>query len=270
MECELVSKVPDGPQWTYEIKFDGYRAIAVNAGGKVTLFSRNRKSFNKQFAGVVHDLNELPDGCVLDGEVVGLDESGRPDFNLLQNYEEQASRIHYFVFDLLVCHNRDLTRLPLTERQALLRSLISFKSARIHIVEPLEGSAAAIIAAIRKLGLEGVIAKSRDSLYQPGERTGRWVKHRLNLSQEFVVGGFMPGGNGIEALIVGFYREGKLVYAASIRAGLVVNLRRRLFGKLAALKVAECPFINLPEKGKNRMGRRIDRREDAELRVGST
>jgi ATP-dependent DNA ligase len=103
-----------------------------------------------------------------------LDESGRPDFNLLHNYRGQASHIHYFIFDLLIYNSRNLTSLPLIERRDLLRSLISFKSARIHIVESLEGSAADVIAAIGTLGLEGIVAKRKNSLYQPGERTGTW------------------------------------------------------------------------------------------------
>jgi ATP-dependent DNA ligase len=102
MECLAVSKLPDGPQWIYEIKLDGYRAQAVKSDGNLTLFSKRRKSFNRQFPHIVEALSGLPENTVVDGEVLALDESGRPDFNLLQNFRAEASRIHYFVFNLLV------------------------------------------------------------------------------------------------------------------------------------------------------------------------
>ena len=101
MECLAVPKLPDGPNWLLEIKLDGYRAIAVKSSGTLNLFSRRRNSCNTQYSLVFDALADLPDNTVVDGEVVALNESGRPDFNLLQHYRKEASRIHYFVFDLL-------------------------------------------------------------------------------------------------------------------------------------------------------------------------
>jgi len=98
MECLSVSKLPEGSQWVWEIKLDGYRALAVKSEGKLTLFSKNRKSFNNRFPYIVEALHDLPDNTVIDGEVVALDDSGRPDFNLLQNFRTEAGRIHYFTF----------------------------------------------------------------------------------------------------------------------------------------------------------------------------
>src|SRR5579871_5047638 len=95
MECLSVAKLPDGPLWTFEIKLDGYRAVAVKSGGKVTLYSRRKKSFNSQYPYLVEALASLPDGTVVDGEVVSLDDSGRPSFHLLQKFRSQAARIHY-------------------------------------------------------------------------------------------------------------------------------------------------------------------------------
>ena len=102
MECLAVPKLPDGPQRLYEIKLDGYRFIAVKSSGKLNLLSRRRNSFNRQYSLVFEALADLPDDTVIDGKVVALNQSGRPDFNLLQHYRAEASRIHYFVFDLLV------------------------------------------------------------------------------------------------------------------------------------------------------------------------
>jgi len=116
MDCAPVSKLLDGPGWVYEIKLDGYRAVAVKSG-RVNLFSRRHKPFNSQYPYLVEALAELPDGTVVDGEIVALDESGRPNFNLLQSYRKEAIHIHYFIFDLLVCNDRDLTKLPLSERR---------------------------------------------------------------------------------------------------------------------------------------------------------
>jgi ATP-dependent DNA ligase len=176
----------------YEIKLDGYRAIAVKSDGKVRLFSRRQKSFNQQYPYVVEALADLPDGTVIDGEIVALDDSARPQFNLLQNYQSEAHRIRYFVFDLLCYDNRDTTSLPLIDRRALLRKL-KFKSPRIQFLDFLETSAANMVAAAKQQGLEGVVAKRKDSLYQPGRRTGAWVKYRINRGQEFVIGGYFPG-----------------------------------------------------------------------------
>jgi bifunctional non-homologous end joining protein LigD len=117
MECLAAPKLPDGSQWLYEIKLDGYRAIAVKSSGSLNLFSRRRNSFNRQYPLVYEALADLPDNTVVDGEIVALDDSGRPDFNLLQHYRAEASRIDYFVFDLFIYQNRD-TRLSFIERHA--------------------------------------------------------------------------------------------------------------------------------------------------------
>src|SRR5215472_16459427 len=122
MECLAVSRLPEGPEWVYEIKLDGYRALAINSNGKLSLYSRRRKSFNRQYQHVFEELRDLPQNTVVDGEVVALDDLGRPDFNLLQHSRSQASRICYFVFDLLIYNNRDLMQLPLIERRGILRT----------------------------------------------------------------------------------------------------------------------------------------------------
>ena len=117
MDCAAVRKLPDGWQWIYEIKLDGYRAIGVKSDRGVNLYSRRRKSFNHQYPHIVEALGELPEGTVVDGEIVALDKSGRPNFNLLQDWMRDASlRKLYFVFDLLVCKDRDCTKLPTPPR----------------------------------------------------------------------------------------------------------------------------------------------------------
>jgi DNA ligase D-like protein (predicted ligase) len=254
MDCLPVPKLPEGSQWLWEIKLDGYRAVAVKSGGAVTIYSRNRKSLNGRFPYIVEPLRGLADGTVVDGEIVALDDDGRPVFNLLQNFTSESGRIRYFVFDLLCYDNHDLTRMPLFKRRDMLRSLIKFDDARVKISEYVEASADQMLAAVRELRLEGIVGKRRDSVYEPGERSGAWIKHRVNLGQEFVIGGFTPGPHGLDAIIVGYYRDDELIYVARTRNGFVPASRRRVFEKLKPLVVPNCPFVNLPETHKPRWG----------------
>jgi len=205
MECLSVSKLPEGLEWLWEIKLDGYRALAVKSGNGVTLFSRRRKSLNRQFPYIVEALADLPAGTVVDGEVVAIAESGRPDFNLLQNSRAAASRIQYYVFDLLCWKDRDLTCVPMVERRALLKSLVLVHDKRIRISDYIEAAPNDLLSAVREQGLEGVIGKRKDSLYQPGKRSGAWIKCRVNRGQELVIGGYFPGPHGFDSLIVGYY-----------------------------------------------------------------
>jgi DNA ligase D-like protein (predicted ligase) len=253
MDCLSVSTLPDGQQWLWEIKLDGYRAIAVKSDGQVNLFSRTGKSLNKKFPYIVESLHGLPDGTIIDGELVALDDTGRPTFNLLQNFTSGASRIRYFLFDLLCYKNRDLTRLPLIERREVLKSLV-FRDERIKISAYVEAGANELLAAAREQRLEGIVGKRKDSLYEPGQRSGAWIKYRLNLGQEFVIGGYTPGPHGLDAVIVGYYRGKDLIYVARVRNGFVPASRRRLFEKLHPLVTPECPFANLPETRKARWG----------------
>src|SRR5258708_17089001 len=123
MECLAVPKIPEGPLWVYEVKLDGFRAIAVTTNqGEPALFSRRGKSFNKKFPDVFNALATLPRGTVIDGEVVALDDQGRPDFNLL-THSRSAQRLRLYVFDLLFFKNEDVMAQPLLERRKLLKSL---------------------------------------------------------------------------------------------------------------------------------------------------
>src|SRR2546426_267102 len=201
MECLSVSKLPEGLEWLWEIKFDGYRALAVKSGTGVALFSRRRKSLNSQFPYIVEALADLPAGTVVDGEVVAIDESGRPDFNLLQNFRAEASRIRYYIFDLLCLKDRDLMRVPMVERRALLKSLVVIRDKRIRIADYFEAAPRDLLSAVREQRLEGIIGKQKDSHYQPGKPSGAWVKYRVNRGQEVVICGDFPGPHEIYSLI---------------------------------------------------------------------
>jgi DNA ligase D-like protein (predicted ligase) len=258
MECLSVSKLPEGLEWIWEIKFDGYRALAIKSGTGVALFSRRRKSLNSQFPYIVEALDDLPAGTVVDGEVVAIDESGRPDFNMLQNFRAEASRIHYYIFDLLCWKGRDLTRLPLIERRALLKSLVVVKDKRIKTSDYVEAAPNDLLSAVREQRLEGIIGKQKDSQYQPGKRSGAWIKYRVNRGQEFVIGGYFPGPHGFDSLIVGYYDGDKLMYVARTRNGFVPASRRQVFSKLKHLVTSSCPFVNLPETRRSRFGEELN------------
>jgi DNA ligase D-like protein (predicted ligase) len=252
MECLAVTKLPDGPEWTYEIKLDGFRLEAVKAQGKITLYSRRGNVLNQKFPYIAAALGGIPDGTIIDGELVALDEEGRSVFNLLQNYRSAESQIHFYAFDLLVQKGKDLTSLPLSERRKLLENLLSTDD-RVGL-SVVSTKADEMLAFVREHGLEGVVAKRRDSIYQPGKRSGLWVKHRINLGQEFVIGGYTPGSNGFDAIIIGFYRGDDLIYAGRVRAGFVPASRREVFAQIKDLKTTVCPFSNLPEMAAGRWG----------------
>jgi ATP-dependent DNA ligase len=155
---------------------------------------------------------------------------------------------------LLICNDRDLTGLPLSERRKLMKSLLNLSSPRLRIAEQFEASANDMLAAVRQQQLEGVIGKRKDSLYEPGKRTRSWVKYRVNRGQELVIGGYIPGPHGFDSLIVGYYRGKDLVYVARVRNGFVPASRRQVFEKIRHLVSSTMPFVNLPDTHKSRWG----------------
>jgi bifunctional non-homologous end joining protein LigD len=253
MECLPVSTLPEGPEWTYEVKLDGYRLEAVKNAGHVTLYSRRKNILNEKFHYIATALEDLPDSTVLDGELVAIDPQGRTDFNLLQNFRSAEAQIRYYAFDILAHKGKDLTQIPLEARRRLLAMVLPGND---HISSSVveHGSAAQILRFVKQHSLEGVIAKRADSMYEPGRRSGLWTKTRINQGQEFVVGGYTPGTQGYDALIVGYYRGKDLMFAARVRAGFVPGTRREVFAKIKDLKIPNCPFANLPEASEGRWG----------------
>jgi DNA ligase D-like protein (predicted ligase) len=253
MECLPVINLPDGPEWTHELKLDGYRLEAVKATGKVTIYSRRQNILNQKFPYIVAALDFLPDGTVIDGELVALGSDGRPNFNLLQNFRSAESHIIYYAFDILVHQGHDLMMLPLSERRRILGNVIT-PGKHVALSEVSDRPLQKMLAFVRSHGLEGVIAKRVDSVYQPGKRSGLWVKHRISLGQEFVIGGYVPGTHGVDSLVIGFYQGKELYYAARVRAGFVPATRRHVFDQIKDLRTTRCPFVNLPEKQAGRWG----------------
>ena len=245
----------DRERWQYELKVDGYRAIAFKTGGKLHLRSRNNNDFAKRYPGVLKGLSKLPDETVIDGEVVAFDADGRPSFNALQNFASAETAIVYYVFDLLVLAGRDVRGEPLEARRELLeRRVLPKLTEPVQYLQELEASLRDLVASVKAQGLEGLVAKRRDSRYEPGLRSGAWQKMRVNQGQEFVIGGYTVGSKTFDALIFGYYEGDKLIYAARTRNGFTPVVRAQLMKKFRGLEMKECPFANLPEKKSGRWG----------------
>ena len=253
MPCLAVTKLPEGEAWQYELKLDGYRALAIKHKGQVTLFSRNRKRLNGRFPVLAEAFANLPDETIVDGEVVALDESGRPSFSRLQNFSANANAITFYAFDMPMWKGQDLRAQPLDKRREVLRKKVMPKLPPIHFSDSFPANAETMISAVRSQGLEGIVAKRRDSLYEPG-RNGAWAKMRIDGGQEFVIGGFTPTPKNFDAVLVGYFRGDKLMFAARVRNGFVPALRASVFRKFKGLESRKCPFANLPESSQGRWG----------------
>ena len=192
--------------WEYQLKLDGYRAIAFKTRGRAQLRSRNDSDFSIRYPAIVDGLAKLPDETVIDGEVIALDEDGRPSFSVLQNYRSSQAAVVYFVFDVMMLAGQDVMKQPLTERRQLLESnILPRLSDPVRYAGPLAATLSVLIESVKAQGLEGLVAKRLDSRYESGLRTGAWQKMRINRGQEFVVGGYTVGANTFDALVFGYW-----------------------------------------------------------------
>jgi bifunctional non-homologous end joining protein LigD len=248
MLAKSVIELPkDRRVWIYEVKVDGYRCLVGKDRNTVKLWSRRGNLFNQDFPGLARACAALPADTLVDGEVVALDQQGRMSFNLLQHRRSQASAIRFYAFDLLVYKGHNTTGLQISERRDLLAQALGNVDGDIQLMQRFESSPAELIRAAKRLGFEGIVAKRRDSLYEPGKRSGAWLKYKINQGQEFVIGGYTLG-HPFDAVIIGYYRDGQLIYAAKVRNGFVPRIRRQVAKRLKALETDVCPFANLPEK----------------------
>ena len=249
------------------VKLDGYRALAMKTAGKVQLRSRNDNDFSLRYHGIVKALQPMPDETVIDGEVIALDAEGRPSFNLLQNYGSADAPLHFFIFDVLILKGKDVMGETLVKRRELIEELVLPTLADPIRYSPiLEGSLKDLVRSVKAQGLEGLVAKRRDSKYEPGLRSGAWQKMRVNAGQELVIGGYTPSPKNFDALVIGYYDGPNLIYAARTRNGFTPALRGELFKKLRLLEIKECPFANLPKKKAGRWGAGLTATKMAECR----
>ena len=257
--------LPDGADWSYEVKWDGYRAQAIKQGPVVSLASRNLKNITRQFPDVARAAAALASAAVvLDGEIVAIDSEGRPSFQALHHAATEGLSIVFYAFDLLHLNGRDLTRIPLDERRVSLRDVVT--GSDLLLSEPLPGTAAQIADAVRALGLEGVVAKRRRSTYTAGRRSDAWVKVRFAQREELVIGGFKRSAATFDSLVVGYYEGRRLMCAGKVRSGFTPHLRAQVFERIRHLEVSRCPFANLPSTKTGHWGDGITAEEMNALR----
>jgi bifunctional non-homologous end joining protein LigD len=257
MQALPAEKLPEG-DWLYEVKLDGYRALAFKDGKEVRLVSRNQKAFN--YPQLLDALKSLwADHVILDGEIVALDEKGRSSFQLLQVFKSSEQRVPlvYYAFDLLFLDGKDLCKEPLSVRRKLLGEVLKKAPANIRVSEGLQGSKEDLLRVAQEFGLEGLVAKRPNSVYESGRRSGAWVKVKLTRAQEFVIGGYtLPEGSRkyFGSLLVGYNSPEGLRFAGRVGTGFSEKLLASVDAQLQKLKRPTCPFINLPEKTRGRWG----------------
>lgn len=252
MKARLVERPPPGG-WLYEVKHDGFRAIALLGPMETKLLSRNGNDFASRFPEVVQALQSFaPRDTILDGEIVALTPEGRSSFGLLADRDGNDAPRVFYVFDVLRLAGRDVTKLPIEERKQLLGACMR-RGGIVRFSEALDQPYALLSVEARKLGLEGLIGKRKGSAYEIGKRTGTWVKLKFVNEQELVIGGFTdPTGSRAElgALLVGTYDGDQLRYAGKVGSGYTGRTLRELGPKLRALSRKTCPFADLPETSK--------------------
>jgi bifunctional non-homologous end joining protein LigD len=207
----------DSPDWIFEIKLDGYRAVTVfDAAGKPHLWTRNGMPLEQKFPAISQSVARLKlRSTILDGEIIAVDESGIPRFQLLQRFQKQPTApTLYFVFDVLWTNRADITGKTLMERRAVLESIVK-PAAGIQLGNYVEGEGKSLFDRTKAKGMEGIVAKRKGSIYRPGKRSPDWLKIKSRPQQEFVVGGFTEGKGSrkhLGTLLLGAYRNGKLHY----------------------------------------------------------
>jgi bifunctional non-homologous end joining protein LigD len=266
MMATIATTLPVGDGWSYEVKWDGYRAQLLNDGTRTRLISRNLKDLTADYPHIPAALPKVTkEPVLLDGEIVALDEHGRPSFQALQHRSVGRAAVVFYAFDLLHLGDTDFRSKRLIERRRALHRL-KF-AAPILLSTPLPGTPTEIERVIREAGLEGVVAKRIDSFYEAGIRTRNWIKVKFSKRQEFLIGGYKPAGDSFDSVLVGYYEKREFFCAGKVRAGFRPATRREVFARISGSDIAKCPFVNLPNSiGKSHWGEGITAEDMKTLR----
>ncbi len=254
MKARLVDEPPKHGDWLYELKFDGIRAMAIKNDGKVSVISRNGNKLDARFPEIVEAVKNLPvREYVIDGEVVALDEDGRSSFQLLQGLEMEGRKapLRFYVFDLLQLDGKSLLGLPLEQRKQVLAKICENVGDPIRYSGEISGDVKSLLAEVKRRGLEGLIGKQRNSVYEPGRRSGTWIKLKCVNEQEFVIGGYTPPAGSRKyfgAILVGYYEIGKLRFAGKVGSGFTEKSLSMLHKRFREEEHDDCPFVDLPSK----------------------
>lgn len=251
MLCTLVEAPFSRPEWLFEIKWDGYRAIASRHKDKLELYSRNGLDFSQRYTPVAEALRALKHDVILDGEIVVVDNDGAPHFEWLQGWQhDQQGTLQYFAFDILWCDGHDVRQMPLRQRRALLQAVLPSSSNVLRFSADVEGNGEGLFREMQHRGLEGVVAKRADSPYREDNRGQDWLKIKTHLRQEVVIGGFTEPRGGrkyLGSLLVGVYDRGKFVYVGHSGGGIPDVQRKALAERLLKSERKSSPFEHEPK-----------------------
>jgi bifunctional non-homologous end joining protein LigD len=253
MLATLADGVFDDPGWQFEIKWDGYRALALVSKGKIELKSRNDKSYNERFFPVYNELKTWNVDVVIDGEVIVANSEGRSDFGALQNWRTlHDGQLLYYVFDILWLDGTDLTGLPLSTRRKILELLVK-DSAVVRLSESYGGSGTEFFEAAKNLRLEGIMAKKSDSLYNPGGRTREWLKIKTGNRQEMVIGGYTKKPDSpklFSALLLGVFDGDDFIFKGKVGTGFNTADQKELMAHFEKLERKTSPFASATPREK--------------------
>lgn len=247
----LVTEIPEGGDWLFEMKYDGYRCLASIAGSQVRLFTRTGKDWTEQFAAIVPPLARLTKGSALiDGELCAFDAKGRTDFSALKDHLSSGGPLTYFAFDLLERDGKDLSKLPLSERKAQLETLLGKieASSLVQFSSHVTGNGRKVFDRLCREGHEGIVAKEADAPYR-SERTRSWLKVKCVQRQEFVIGGWSPSTRkkSFASLLLGTREDDKLVYRGRVGTGFSQGDAEALQRRLDSRSRKTNPFANVPK-----------------------
>lgn len=254
MLATLVDKPVDGDEWMYEVKWDGYRALAYLKGDSVELRSRNNKPFNEKYYPLYEELKRWDLHAVLDGEIIIVDEQGRSDFSALQTWRSEADgQLLYYLFDILWLDGSSLMHRPLEERRKFLQSAIPENNSLVRISENFDTSGTELFQLAGQLKLEGIIAKKKGGQYIPGQRSKEWLKIKTEKRQEAIIGGYTKNENSskqFSALLMGLFENGNFRFIGPVGTGFSNRLQSEILQKLKPLVTNVCPFSEVPEYNK--------------------
>lgn len=251
MLATLVDEPFDDEGWLYEVKWDGYRALAFVQDGVAELLSRNNKSFNEKYYPIHDLLQSLKINAVFDGEILVLNEKGVSVFGKLQNWRSEADGdLVYYVFDLLWYDGKNLMGLPLVERQAILKAILPTDDDRIRMSQSFETGGINFFKTAQKMGLEGIIAKKASSTYSPDLRSKEWLKIKVHKRQEVVIGGYTINENTkkpFSSLLLGVYNKGILHYTGKVGTGFNDKIQKEMLAQFKPLVINKSPFNIIPD-----------------------
>ncbi|ACU03913.1 DNA ligase D [Pedobacter heparinus] len=255
MLATLVDEPFDDPDWVYEVKWDGYRALGFSRkNGDVQLLSRNNKPFNEKFYPIYEVMQNWKIDAVVDGEILVLNDKGVSNFAELQNWRSEADgELVYYVFDLIWYDGKDLTGLSLLQRQAILKSILPQDDDRIRLSKVFTAEGTEFFEAAKKMGLEGIIAKKGSSTYTPGNRSTDWLKIKINKRQEVVIAGFTKNKDSskqFSSLLLGVYERGHLQYVGKVGTGFSDQLQKEMMKQFEPLMITKSPFDEIPDVNK--------------------